>query len=120
MTCNNHGHWHLGISQEACGNANGKWIRSPCRTLKKCIDDRPVNGTDGYSQSFEDFALTIVIEDATIEDQSRNARSILGYDDDYEFDTDICDEFYAQMCDPLHDELDLMGDVPQANPYSSG
>jgi hypothetical protein len=41
MTCQNRGPFHLGISQQACENAGGAWFRSPCTTLKKCIDDRP-------------------------------------------------------------------------------
>jgi hypothetical protein len=41
MQCRNRGPWHLGISEEACENAGGKWNRSPCVTLKQCIDDRP-------------------------------------------------------------------------------
>ena len=56
MTCNNPGHFHLGISSEACEAANGKWFRSPCRLLKRCIDNRPKPGEEeeGFSQSFED------------------------------------------------------------------
>ena len=41
MECLNKGVWHLGISDEACENAGGKWIRTPCVTLKETIDDRP-------------------------------------------------------------------------------
>jgi hypothetical protein len=41
MTCKNRGPFHLGISREACENAGGRWYRSPCVTLKQCIDDRP-------------------------------------------------------------------------------
>jgi hypothetical protein len=41
MTCRNRGPFHLGISREACDNAGGRWYRSPCITLKQCIDDRP-------------------------------------------------------------------------------
>ncbi|EJK63848.1 hypothetical protein THAOC_15474, partial [Thalassiosira oceanica] len=54
MTCNNPGHFHLGISREACEAANGKWFRSPCRPLKRCIDNRPKLGEPGFIQSFED------------------------------------------------------------------
>ena len=106
MECKNHGLWHFGISSDACENVVGIWTRNPCRTLKQCIDDRPVNGTEEYSQSFENFAVTIVIEDEFIEDQCRNARSGLGFDENYEFDSDICDEFHRQMCDPYYDEKD--------------
>jgi len=41
MECQNKGPWHLGISDEACENAGGKWFRSPCLTLKDAIDNRP-------------------------------------------------------------------------------
>jgi len=41
MNCEHPGPWHLGISEEACENAGGKWYRTPCVTLQECIDDRP-------------------------------------------------------------------------------
>ena len=41
MTCKHRGPFHLGISEEACENAGGKWYRTPCVTLQECIDDRP-------------------------------------------------------------------------------
>lgn len=110
MTCKNHGHWYYGISREACENIVGIWTRNPCHSLKQCIDDRPVNGTEEYSQSFEDFALTIVIDDAYNEDECRSARSGLSFDADYQFDTDICDEFHREMCDPSYAEQDEMVD----------
>ncbi len=31
----------MGISEEACSNAGGKWFRAPCDTLKEAIDGRP-------------------------------------------------------------------------------
>ena len=31
----------MGISEDACTNAGGKWFRSSCDTLKEAIDDRP-------------------------------------------------------------------------------
>ena len=40
MQCQIKGPWHLGISAESCENAGGKWIRSPCITLKETIDRR--------------------------------------------------------------------------------
>ena len=40
MECQNTGPWHLGISEEACENAGGKWFRTPCITLKEAIDGR--------------------------------------------------------------------------------
>lgn len=41
MTCQNTGPIHLGISEEACENAGGKWFRTPCITLQETIDNRP-------------------------------------------------------------------------------
>jgi hypothetical protein len=41
MACKNKGPFHLGISEEACENAGGKWFRTPCITLKKTVDQRP-------------------------------------------------------------------------------
>jgi hypothetical protein len=51
MTCQNRGLFHLGISQEACENAGGRWYRSPCITLKQCIDDRPPRFQMDYPQT---------------------------------------------------------------------
>ena len=41
MECKHRGPWHLGISEEACENAGGEWDRTPCMTLRDCIDDCP-------------------------------------------------------------------------------
>ena len=41
MECQNKGLWHTGLSDEACETAGGKWIRTPCVTLKETIDQRP-------------------------------------------------------------------------------
>eukprot|EP00956_Cyclotella_meneghiniana_P011651 scaffold16397_cov36-Cyclotella_meneghiniana.AAC.1 len=41
MECQNKGLWHTGISDEACENAGGKWIRTPCVTLKETVNNRP-------------------------------------------------------------------------------
>jgi hypothetical protein len=55
MECKNKGLWHLSLSEEACKNAGGKWIRTPCFTLQEAIDDRPsrfdlVNPVNGSCQ----------------------------------------------------------------------
>ena len=88
MTCQNYGYWHHGLSSQACSNAKGKWFRSACLTLKECTDNRPVNGTDGYSNSFEEFARGILIDDPYDEEQCRATRSGLGYSEDHPFDTE--------------------------------
>ena len=41
MVCQHRGPWHLGISNEACENAGGKWYRTPCVTLQGIIDESP-------------------------------------------------------------------------------
>eukprot|EP00956_Cyclotella_meneghiniana_P002012 scaffold2243_cov73-Cyclotella_meneghiniana.AAC.18 len=56
MECQNKGLWHLGISDEACENAGGRYYRTPCVTLKETIDDRPSrfdleNPMDGSCQT---------------------------------------------------------------------
>ena len=67
-------HRHLGISKEACAYARGSWFRTPCVTLKECMDKRPVNGTTEYSQAFEDFIKDVIITDAHDESQCQLAR----------------------------------------------
>ena len=88
MVCQYPGLWHLGLSSQACENAGGVWFRSPCIELQECIDNRPRNGTIGYSQAFENFAVGLVIDDPSDETQCGNTRQGLGFDPNYEFDTD--------------------------------
>lgn len=83
MVCRNRGPFHLGLSPEACENAGGTWYRSPCITLQQCIDNRPVVGDSVYSPSLEEFALGIVIDDPSDEEQCMNARTELGFEGDY-------------------------------------
>ena len=106
MTCSNKGDWHLGISREACENVGGVWTRSDCLTLKDCIDNRPEPGTEYFSASFEDFAVTLVIDNAANKDQCGAARQALGFDEDFQFDTEVCDEFKRRECDPFFDAID--------------
>jgi len=124
MDCNNRGPWHLGISDEACENAGGKWFRSPCYALKDCIDDRPKKchtahshsqddsganddcDDDAFSKSFEDYAKDFEIDDATDEEECSYARQQLGFDSDYMFDAEVCEEFRERMCDPFFDDVD--------------
>ena len=104
MECQYPGLWHLGLSSEACENGGGVWFRSPCLELQECINNRPQNCTDGtgpyfnstppcvpnpvFSQSFENFAVGLVINDPSDQEQCGNTRQGLGFDPDYEFDTD--------------------------------
>ena len=112
MTCQNPGPWHLGMSEggtprlfptttttlnenltihlpPACSNAGGSWFRSPCYTLQNCINNRPANGTRGYSPSFEKFAERITITDPSNATQCNNARQHLGYTSDYPYDVEV-------------------------------
>lgn len=122
MECNHRGPWHLGISNEACENAGGNWFRSPCHALKDCIDDRPkkcpANSTDcngdEFSKSFEEFAKGIEIDDAADEEACFNAREQLGFESDYMFDSEVCEEFHERMCDPFYDSVDEMSDYDEA------
>ena len=61
--------------------------------VRKCYKPR-----DAFSASFEDFAQNLAIDDATDEDQCRNAQQELGFDRDYLFDTEVRDEFIDYTC----------------------
>jgi hypothetical protein len=90
-----------------------RWFRSPCVTLKECIDQRPENGTDHFSPSFEDFAMKLVIEDASNEARCEEVREELGFQKDHPFDTEVCQEFESYMCDQFFTEVDdLIEDLP--------
>ena len=110
MACQNRGPWHLGITSRACENAGGRWFRSPCVTLKECIDSRPSVDDAHYSPSFEFFALEIVILDPTDEKSCQEAREGLGHEPDYPFDTEVCDSFNEMMCDPLFFNADVFNE----------
>ena len=64
---------HLGISKEACEYSWVCWFRTPCATLKECVDNPPMHGTIGHSRAFEDFAKDLVITDAHEKKQCRHA-----------------------------------------------
>ncbi|EJK67051.1 hypothetical protein THAOC_11962, partial [Thalassiosira oceanica] len=103
----------------------GRWFPSPCYTLQACIDDRPANGTQGYSPSFEQFASGITITNPSDTTQCNNARQQLGYPPDYPFDVDVCRTFYEQECSTLWLSVDgLAGNWSdkgeQTTPASAG
>ena len=83
-----------------CSNGNGKWFRTPCITLHRCIDARPREGEDGYSTSFEDFVMENEIEiyNYTDPEQCETARIALGFDGDHQNDHEICDLFNELLC----------------------
>jgi len=116
MSCQNPGPWHLGITEEACENANGRWVRSPCVTLKECIDARPQNGTDHFSKSFEDFAKELVINSANNEERCGEVRVKLGFQSDHPFDTEVCQAFESLMCDKFFTNIDhAVGNLTMPN-----
>ena len=64
----------------ACESAGGGYFRSPCYTLRNCINDRPTVNETGYTESFENFAQPLVITDPTDAEQCGKARKGLGFD----------------------------------------
>jgi hypothetical protein len=66
-----------------------------------CYEPNPA-----FSTSFDDYAKGLVISDASNEDQCRQTREKLGFDKDYSFDTEVCDKFKEQLCDPLFTGVD--------------
>merc|ERR1719464_1841694 len=87
-----------GISKEACENAHGRWFRTPCVTLKECIEDRPTNDTEAFSPSYEKFAQALEIQDPANKTQCQAAREELGFDHDHPHDTDICKKLTEFKC----------------------
>jgi len=125
MECQNRGPWHLGLSEEACSNAGGLWFRNPCYTLQTCVNDRPANGTVGFSSSFEAFAESVTITDPLNQTQCENARQQLGYDVSYPFDVNVCITYFERECDTLWMSVDgLVGDWSdkgeRSDPSASG
>jgi hypothetical protein len=53
---------------------------------------------EGFSQSFENIAQGIVIDDEKDEDKCRQARELLGFDRDYPYDTEVVDKFNDMAC----------------------
>ena len=97
MTCQFRGPWHLGISAEACQNANGIWTRGPCLILQECINDAIVHGSD--SPSFMKFINPLVIKDPRDQSQCENARTGLGHDNDDIDDVEVCDHLEDMLCE---------------------
>lgn len=85
-----------------------RWFRSPCVTLKECIDQRPQNGTDHFSSSFEEFARPLVIEDPHNEARCMEVREQLGFLSNHPFDTEVCQKFESHMCDVFFTDVDEM------------
>ena len=93
-----------------------RWFWSPCVTLKECIDARPKNGTKQYSQSFEDFATSIIIKNATDEKRCREVQEELRFESNYPFDTEVCHKFESMMCSKFFTDIDAEADSLAAIP----
>jgi len=119
LQCEHIGPWHLGLSSSACSQAGGKWTRSPCLTLQECITERPSNGTAGYSQSFENFAKTINITDASVTSQCENARQKLGFEANFVDDSEVCIHFHNLMCGETFDVIDQATKGADMDPKSN-
>lgn len=83
-----------------------RWLRSPCVMLKECIDQRPKNGTDHFSKSFEDFAMNLVINDPSEEAKCMQVREELGFDSNHPDDAEVCRKFESHMCAGFFTEVD--------------
>ena len=109
---------HLGISPEACENAEGHYFRSPCFALQTCINDHKNDGEEGFSKTFEKFAIKFEIEDASDEDECELARTELGFEPDYIDDTEVCDKFNDYLCDKFFDGIDIeTEDLDKPKPF---
>jgi hypothetical protein len=71
---------------------------------------------EGFSQSFENIAQGIVIDDETDEDQCRQSRELLGSDRDYPYDTEVVDKFKDMACGLEFDTYDHMTEPLSAPP----
>ena len=81
----------MGMSLEACHNGGGQFFRTACVTLQQCIDDRPLEDEVGFIPAFEDWVVEneIDIYDPRDEEQCKQARVALGYDEDHLNDFEI-------------------------------
>ena len=61
-------------------------------TASKCYKSSPA-----FSASFEKFANTIAIKDASDQEQCGEAREQLGFDKDHPHDTEVVDSFHQKM-----------------------
>jgi len=59
-----------------------------------------------FNEAFDDFSKDLVISDPADEDQCRQVRRFLGYDEDYNIDDEICREYYSIKCD--YDDPDYL------------
>ena len=63
-----------------------------------------------FSPSFEEFTLSLVIDDETDEEQCGDAREMLGYDRDHPHDTEVVDAFNDYACDIDFTTVDHMSE----------
>ena len=103
MSCQNTGPLHLGISSQACENANGRWTRGPCLELKECIDAGINDATGSLLNHIKDFK----IKDAGNQTQCSDAREGLGFARDYAPDYEVCLSFEDKLCAEAFDQIDV-------------
>ena len=74
--------------------------------IKCTSNDDCVTLTNSSSSEceFEDWTGGVVISDPNDEEQCRNARSSLFFDEDYADDVDVCEEFQFFLCDGIFAE----------------
>ena len=107
MTCKNRGPYHLGLSADACHQANGIWERAPCNRLKQCVNDYPkYKNETGYSRSLLNFAEGLQIKDASIQEKYGETREKLGYEKNFIDDVAVCAHFYDLQCHDAFDAID--------------
>ena len=71
MKCQERGPWFTGLSSESCSHANGHWFPTPCITLQRCIDARPLPDDPFFNPQFEEWVESEEVEiyDASDQDQ---------------------------------------------------
>lgn len=99
MECQDRGYWHFGMSSEACHNGGGQFYPTRCIILQRCIDDRPLEGEDGFRQVFEDWVEEneVHIYDAGDKEQCEDARTALDFDRDHIDDQEIWYSVFGQL-----------------------
>ena len=80
-----------------------------CTSNDDCVT---LTNSSSLECEFEDWTGGFVIDDPSDEEQCRNARSSLFFDEDYADDVDVCEEFQSFLCDGIFVE-DLVEVAPE-------
>ena len=89
------------VDPEYKGPSVTEFIQDNTALNVRCYKANPA-----FSASFDDFAKELVVNDASDEDQCRKVRETLGFDKDYPFDVEVCDNFHQHQCDPFFTGID--------------